>query len=135
MFRMKLSGSMRGIAPTISTMLMLGITVASMLIVTSVSLHLINQHKDQMGERMVLENVILGNPVMVFVRNIGPVDITLDYPVVNGEDYSFGLGDDITIGESGQYLTIVDFPTDPGVYRISFISMRGNELGITEVER
>jgi hypothetical protein len=109
-----------------------------MIIVIGYSQDIIVHQRDQMGERLVVEKVFIEpSEISLWVRNIGHGDITVTQVLVNGTFHDLSMivlpspvynptanATEITI--SGEY--------NPGVYRISLFTFRGNELGVVEVE-
>ena len=130
--RVKLIGDRRGIAPTFSTIIMMLLVVASMTLVISFGLNFIEARNAQMGERLCVEEILFTeDEINVYVRKIGPRDLNLRDAKVNGQLYPVVNGKDIP--EDGQFVTIEgEFPE--GVYAISFLTSRNNELGHTEID-
>ena len=134
--RAKLSKNKKGITPTVSTMMMMAITVLAMLLVISFSQTIINARSSQMGENLFVERVFFDSThIRIFVSNIGHGDLTLEYAIINGEIHSLTEGKVTLQNEERLFVYIEDYTVDPqGIYHISFISSRGKELGVTEVE-
>jgi flagellin-like protein len=124
----------RGIAPTISTIMMIVIVVACMTLVIGFGLNFIDARNAQMGERLCVEKIFFTeDDINAYLRNIGHRDLTLRDAKVNGQLYPVVNG--MNIPAEGRFVTIEGYEVNPeGVYAISFLTSRNNELGHTELE-
>jgi hypothetical protein len=132
----KLFKNKKGVAPTISAIMMVLITVISMTIAIGVGQNIITTRSEQMGERLCVEKVFFNSThIQTYVRNTGHGDLTLENAIVNGKMYDFFEGRVTLFEDFGQFVFISNYDVDPqGMYVISFISSRNDGLGITEVE-
>ena len=137
MMETKLFRHKKGVSPTVSAIMMVAITVMAMTVVVTFGLNFINARNTQMGERLSVEKVLFYSniSIRVYVRNIGHGDLTLLQAKVNNKLYNLFQGNTVVIPTDGRFVTINLSPSLPkGVYTISFITSRYNELGLTEVE-
>jgi hypothetical protein len=129
----------RGITPIFSTLILLGMTVFAMIIVVGYSQDIIAHQSAQMGERLVVEKVFFEpNQIVVWARNIGHGDLTITEALVNGVFYTFTPTIRLPSpdGNPTAIATQITIPGSytPGVYRISLFTLRGNKLGVVEVD-
>ena len=123
----------KGESSVVSSIIMIIITVAAMVLVITYGQNIINLYNGQMGERLVVEKVLFmnNNQVQVFVRNIGHRELTLTQ--VKIDTTTFELDPKISLLEQqGNYVTLSGSFAS-GVHQISFYSSRYNELGSMEV--
>lgn len=126
----------KGVAPIMSSILMMSIAVGAMLVAISASQNIIITRSLQMGERVCVENVFFTDTrITIYLFNAGDVGLTLEYAVINGKKYPFVEGIMPLPVQSSQYVTIDAYSMDPqGTYRISFVSTRNSDLGVLEVQ-
>ena len=76
MVKKRILKNVKGVSPTISSMLMIVVTVVAMLLVISFSQTMINTSHAQMAERLFIEKVCFTDTyVDIYVRNIGTIDL------------------------------------------------------------
>lgn len=136
MLRIKLFRRKRGVTPTVSAVLMISITVLSMFIVVGSSENVIQARRDQMGEKLFIENVAFNaTHIQIYITNIGHGDLTVEHALVNERSYNVVEGTVTLYEGQGQRVSIENYTIDPqGIYRIAFISLHNKDLGVTEVE-
>jgi FlaG/FlaF family flagellin (archaellin) len=142
---LRLFRNKRGVTPAISAVLMVAITVAAMLLVVSYSQTVISTRSAQMGEKLVIEKVLIDDfYIKVYMRNIGHGDLVLLNASINGVLYS--LPQDFTVPSPEANPDIE--PTlwsieasetgvtkyEEGIYVISFISLLNKDLGHKTIE-
>jgi hypothetical protein len=125
----------RGVTQTVGSIMMILVTVSAMVLVISFGQDFINRRSDQMSERLYIEKIFFnGTTIQVYVRNIGFVDVTLITSIVNGKTYDLTEGK-VPVTDEGQFVNIENYEVDPqGIYSISFLTSRFNELGHTQVQ-
>ena len=132
--RPRLLSNKKGVSPTVSSVLMITITVAAMILVISFGLDFIDNRNAQMGERLAVEKVLFTDPdiIQVYVRNIGSRELIVIQAKVNEQLHDLTDGE-VAIPTDGMFVTI-QLPLTQGPYTISFITSRYTELGRIEVE-
>ncbi len=87
----KLSRNRRGITPVLSSLLLTVIAVAGMSIAISATYVITDGLHDNMGERLIVEDVwfTTAGQVSLYIRNVGKVSIKVAAVYVNRTDESF----------------------------------------------
>jgi flagellin-like protein len=133
----KLASKRRGISEVISTILVVMITVAAMVLTTSYSQTIIESQSAQMGERLTIEEVLFdATHIRIYARNIGQTNIILEQVKINGVLHD--LPQKIVLApreanpNSEAEEVVVEGSYVEGLYVISFISSLNKDLGSVE---
>ena len=133
---MKMSNN-KGVTPIISSVLMITVVVAAMILVISTSETIITARNAQMGEKLCVEKVSFSpTQITVQLRNIGHGFLTLEQAIVNKQLYIIDrvVLPDPEANPTGQTTIVTIQGTfSKGMYSISFISNLNKDLGIVEV--
>jgi hypothetical protein len=138
--KIKFKENRRGVAPALSTILMVAVTVAAMLLVISYSQTVIEYRSAQMGERLTIEKVIINSThIETQIRNTGHGNLELLEVSIN--DHLYGLSPSLILepseGNPNANVVNVTIPVsltdalkyEEGIYKISFISVLNKDLG------
>jgi hypothetical protein len=114
-------------------------TVFAMIIVMGYSQEIIAHQSAQMGERLVVEKVFIDpDQIVLWTRNIGHGDLMITEALVNEMFYPFASAIRLPTPEGNPTAVVTQITIPgiytPGVYRISLFTLRGNELGVVEVD-
>ena len=133
----KLASKRRGISEVISTILVVMITVAAMVLTTSYSQTIIESQSAQMGERLTIEEVLFDtNQIRIYTRNVGQTNIILEQVKINGVLHD--LPQKIVLApreanpNSEAEEVVVEGSYVEGLYVISFVSSLNKDLGSIE---
>jgi flagellin-like protein len=133
----KLASKRRGISEVISTILVVMITVAAMVLTTSYSQTIIESQSAQMGERLTIEEVLFdGTYIRIYARNIGQTNIILEQVKING--ILVDLPNKIVLApreanpNSEAKEVKIEGGSVEGLYVISFVSSLNKDLGSVE---
>jgi hypothetical protein len=125
----RLSRNNKGVSPVLSSVIIVGITIACMLVAQQFAQNGIMSSHDKMGEKLCIERVCIGNPtIQVYVRNIGHADLLIQFAKVNGKIYNLTEGRVVLPQASeGQFVTIENYDTSPeDVYLIELVTANWN---------
>jgi len=120
----------RAITPVLSTLLLTVIAVAAMAIATTATFVVTSNLRDQMSERVVIEDVWFNNftdTISVYVRNVGKVEVTIPSVYVNQTSQSFTKPFNLNIDEH-KSLNILDTWTTGSLYYIDLVTARGTHV-------
>ena len=129
----------KGIDAVVSSLILLAVTVAAMVLAIGLSQAIIDNRRSQMGERLQVEKILIdANKIDVYLRNTGHVTIVLKYIMINGTFYPLTPNcwlQPLEGSPEGQWAKItVTNSYGEGLFRFSFFSSNNVELGRTEVE-
>jgi hypothetical protein len=120
----------RAITPVLSTLLLTVIAVAAMAIATTATFVVTSSLRDQMSERVVIEDVWFNNftsTINVYLRNVGKVEVTIPSVYVNHTSQPFTRPFSLNIGEH-KSLNISDTWTTGSLYYIDLVTARGTHI-------
>jgi len=133
----KLASKRRGISEVISTILVVMITVAAMVLTTSYSQTIIESQSAQMGERLTIEEVLFdATHIRIYTRNIGQTNIILEQVKINGVLHDLPQKIVLAPREANPNSEVEEVVVEgsyvEGLYVISFISSLNKDLGSVE---
>lgn len=126
----KLLRNNKGVSTAISSTVMIGATIACMLVAMNYAHTSINTRHEQMGERLCIEKVFFNSStISIYVRNVGYGDLTIQFARVNGRTYHltevWALPEDSGV----ELLTVENYEvSSEGVYRIELVSSHWNSF-------
>jgi flagellin-like protein len=132
----KLLWSRKGVSPVIAELLMVAITVAASLVVTSMAYSWVNQQRNYgmqvVNERLVVEDVwfrdTTNTTLTLYVTNVGTTDLQVSYVLVNGTEVWGGV-EYIRMGKSVSLnVTLGSAWVRDREYTITVITERGNQF-------
>jgi len=124
----KLSRNRRGITPVLSSLLLTVIAVAGMSIAISATYVITDGLHDNMGERLIVEDVwfTTAGQVSLHLRNVGKVSIKVAAVYVNRIDQSF-TSLELEQGKHGWLNVTYSWSAD-SVYEIKVVTRRGTKV-------
>ncbi|PVX24004.1 MAG: hypothetical protein CW691_08985 [Candidatus Bathyarchaeum sp.] len=123
----KLLRNSKGITPVLSSLLLTVIAVAGMSIAVSATYVITDGLHDNMGERLVVEDVWFNsNQISVYVRNVGKVGIQIDAVYVNGVSQSF-TPIELEMNKHG-WLNVTYIWNADSAYEIKVVTRRGTKV-------
>lgn len=121
----------RAITPVLSSLLLTVIAVAAMAIATSATYMITANLKDNMSERVVVEdvwfNTATGMVVDVYVHNVGKVAVRVSAVYVNHTSQTFNSPFRLELNKHG-WLNIEDSWSSGELYYIDIVTNRGNHV-------
>ncbi len=120
----------RAITPVLSTLLLTVIAVAAMAIATTATYVVTTNLRDQMSERVIIEDVWFNNltgSINVYLRNVGKVAVTIPSVYVNGTSQPFTRPFNLEINEHG-WLNISETWELGDLYYIRMVTTRGTQV-------
>lgn len=120
----------RAITPVLSTLLLTVIAVAAMAIATTATYIVTTNLRDQMSERVIIEDVWFNNltgSINVYLRNVGKVAVSIPTVYVNNTAQLFTGPFNMAINEHG-WLNISETWEPGGLYYINMITTRGTQV-------
>lgn len=120
----------RGISAVLSSLLLTVVAVAAMAIATSATYVITTNLRENMSERVIVEDVWFNNftqNINVYVRNVGEVEIYISTVYVNHTSESFSSPFSLEIGES-QWLNISLNWVPSSLYYIDILTTRGTHV-------
>lgn len=120
----------RAITPVLSTLLLTVIAVAAMAIATTATYVVTTNLRDQMSERVIIEDVWfnnLTNSINVYLRNVGKVTVAIPSVYVNNTAQAFTKPFNLAINEHG-WLNISETWELGDLYYIKMLTSRGMEV-------
>ena len=121
----------KGISPVISSTIMVGITIACMLVAQQFAQNGIMTSHNKMGEKLCIEQVFINNTtIRIYTRNIGQVNSKIQFGRVNGQTYNLTEGKvALPPNIEGQFVTIENYETSSaGVYLIELVTTHWNSF-------
>lgn len=125
----KLLRNNKGVSTAIASTVMIGTTIACMLVAMNYAQTSVNTHHEQMGERLCIEKVFFNSStISIYARNVGHGALTIQFARVNGRIYEFTEGCTLP-DESGVQLTVENYEvSSEGVYQIELVSSHWNSF-------
>jgi len=120
----------RAITPVLSTLLLTVIAVAAMAIATTATYVVTTNLRDQMSERVIIEDVWfnnLTNSINVYLRNVGKVAVAIPNVYVNSTAQLFTRPFNLAINDHG-WLNISETWELGDLYYIKMLTSRGMEV-------
>ena len=120
----------RGVSAVLSNLLLTVVAVAAMAIATSATYLITTNLRENMSERVIVEDVWFNNftqNIDVYVRNVGQVAVHISSVYVNHTSQFFTGPSMLEIGES-QWLNISQSWLSSGVYYIDVLTTRGTHI-------
>ncbi len=127
----RLFGNNKGVSPVISSTIIVGITIACMLVAQQFAQNGIMTSHNKMGEKLCIEQVFINNTtIRIYTRNIGQVNSKIQFGRVNGQTYNLTEGKvALPPNIEGQFVTIENYETSSaGVYRIELVTTHWNSF-------
>jgi hypothetical protein len=124
----KISRNRRGITPVLSSLLLTVIAVAGMSIAVSATYVITDGLHDNMGERVIVEDVwfTTSGQVSLYVRNVGKVAINVDAVYVNKMRQSF-TPIELEANKHG-WLNVTYSWSPDTAYEIKVVTRRGTQV-------
>ena len=114
----------RAVSTAISSIIMIGATIACMTAATVYCQCEINAYHSMLGENLCIERVkIAPTSIWAYVRNNGHGAITLQFVRVNGKAYNFTAGK-VLLDEGGGKNVTIQGGFGSGAYLLEFVSAR-----------
>jgi hypothetical protein len=122
-------GDKKGITPVLSSLLLTVVAVAAMAIATTATYVITTNLRDEMSERVVVEDVWFNstNAIGVYLRNTGKVAVHISTVYVNHSSQSFTKPFNLEIGEN-RWLNISKNWVPSALYYIDITTTRGTHL-------
>jgi hypothetical protein len=120
----------RGITPVLSNLLLTVVAVAAMAIATSATYVITTNLRENMSERIIVEDVWFNNytrNIDIYVRNVGKVTVYISAVYVNHTSQSFTHPFRLEIGEH-QWLNISQNWVPASLYYIDVWTTRGTHV-------
>lgn len=120
----------RAITPVLSTLLLTVIAVAAMAIATTATYVVTTNLRDQMSERVIIEDVWFNNltdSINVYLRNVGKVAVAIPTVYVNNTFQLFTRPFNLAINEHG-WLNISETWEPGDLYYINMVTTRGTQV-------
>ena len=127
----RLFGNNKGVSPVLSSTIIVGITIACMLVAQQFAQGVIMTSHNKMGEKLCVEQIYIDDTtIQIYARNIGEVEVVIQFGRVNGETYNLTEGNVILFPKvEGQFVTIENYEISPeGAYRIELVTARWNSF-------
>ena len=120
----------RAITPVLSSLLLTVVAVAAMAIATTATYVVTTNLRDEMSERVIVEDVWLNSPghsINVYLRNVGKVAVEILAVYANHTAQIFMKPFSLEVGE-GRWLNI-SITIDPGaLYYVDVVTTRGTHI-------
>jgi hypothetical protein len=120
----------RAITPVLSSLLLTVVAVAAMAIATSATYVITTNLKDNMSERVIVEDVWFNNAtrmVDVYMRNVGKVAIRVSGVYINHTSQPFNSPFRLELNKHG-WLSIAYSWSSGDVYYIDIVTNRGTHV-------
>ena len=84
----RLFGNNKGVSSVVASVIIVGITIACMLVAQQFAQSVIMTSHNKMGEKLCIEQISIdGTTIQVYARNIGEVELVIQFGRVNGKTY------------------------------------------------
>lgn len=126
----KIFSDKRGITPVLSNLLLTVVAVAAMAIATSATYVITTNLRENMSERVIVEDVWFNNytnNIDIYVRNVGKVAVYILAAYVNHKSQSFTSPFRLEISEH-QWLNISQNWVPNSLYYIDVLTTRGTHV-------
>jgi len=126
----KIFSDKRGITPVLSNLLLTVVAVAAMAIATSATYVITTNLRENMSERVIVEDVWFNNytnNIDIYVRNVGKVAVYILAVYVNNASQSFTNPLRLEISEH-QWLNISQNWVPHSLYYIDVLTTRGTQV-------
>jgi flagellin-like protein len=122
----------RALSPLISSIIMIGVTIACMMVALVYCQANINNYHQAMGECVCIERVIFTPTTMkAYLRNNGHGTVVLKFARINGMAYNFNEGKVTLYETQGQWVTIQGYTVSAsGSYLIVFVTANWKEFKV-----
>lgn len=120
----------RAITPVLSSLLLTVVAVAAMAIATTATYVVTTNLRDEMSERVIVEDVWFNTPshsIDVYLRNVGKVAVRISVVYVNHTGQIFTKPFGLEIGEN-QWLNISMTPVSGALYYVDIVTARGTHV-------
>jgi len=120
----------RAITPVLSTLLLTVIAVAAMAIATTATYVVTTNLRDQMSERVIIEDVWFNNltgSINIYLRNVGKVAVAIPTVYVNHTSQLFTRPFNLEINEH-RWLNISEIWESGDLYYINMVTTRGTQV-------
>jgi len=120
----------RAVTPVLSELMLTIIAVAAMSIATTATYVITTNMRDNMSERVVVEDVWFNSAaqrVDIYMHNVGIVDSTVSQVYINHSSQTFGTPFQLDTGD-GDWLNVT-YNWNPGdLYYIDIVTSRGTHI-------
>lgn len=122
-------GDKKGITPVLSSLLLTVVAVAAMAIATTATYVITTNLRDEMSERVVVEDVWFNsaNATSVYIRNTGKVAVHISTVYINHTSQPFTKPFNLEIGEN-RWLNISRNWVSNALYYIDITTTRGTHF-------
>jgi hypothetical protein len=120
----------RAITPVLSSLLLTVVAVAAMAIATTATYVVTTSLRDEMSERVIVEDVWFSSPshsINAYLRNVGKVAVQISAVYVNHTAQIFTKPFSLEIGES-RWLNISMTPVSGALYYVDVVTVRGTHI-------
>jgi hypothetical protein len=120
----------RAITPVLSSLLLTVVAVAAMAIATTATYVVTTSLRDEMSERLIVEDVWFSSPshsINAYLRNVGKVAVQISAVYVNHTAQNFTKPFGLEIGES-RWLNIYIAPVSGALYYVDVVTARGTHI-------
>ena len=120
----------RALTPVLSHLLLTVIAVAVMSIATSATYVITTNLRENMGERVIVEDIWFNNAsgtLDVYLNNVGKIDIQVSAVYVNHVEQSFNSPYNLKTNENGWLRMAFDWKAGD-VYYIDIVTSRGTHI-------
>ncbi len=120
----------RAITPVLSSLLLTVVAVAAMAIATTATYVVTANLRDEMSERVIVEDVWLNSPghsIDVYLRNVGKVAVEILAVYVNHTAQIFRKPFGLEVGE-GRWLNISITIDSGALYYVDVVTTRGTHI-------
>ncbi|MEM3641059.1 MAG: hypothetical protein QXH37_03965 [Candidatus Bathyarchaeia archaeon] len=128
----RLFADKRAITPVLSNLLLMIVAVAAMSIAATATYVITTNLRENMGERLIIEDVWFNNVtgvncISVYIRNIGKVPLTISTVYINHTRQS---STKLSLGlEEHGWLNITYHWTPNSLYYVDVVTSRGTHVG------
>jgi len=120
----------RAITPVLSSLLLTVVAVAAMAIATTATYVVTTNLRDEMSERIIVEDVWFNSPshsINAYLRNVGKVAVHISAVYVNHTAQIFTKAFSLEIGEN-RWLNISMTPVSGALYYVDVVTARGTHI-------
>lgn len=120
----------RAITPVLSSLLLTVVAVAAMAIATTATYVITTNLRDQMSERIIVEDTWFNNStnsINIYLRNVGKVAVQISTVYVNHTSQPFTKPFNLQIGEN-RWLNISKNWVSGALYYVDIITTRGTHI-------
>jgi hypothetical protein len=120
----------RAITPVLSSLLLTVVAVAAMAIATTATYVVTTNLRDEMSERVIVEDVWFNSPsqrINAYLRNVGRVAVQISAVYVNHIAQIFTKPFSLEIGES-RWLNISMAQVSGALYYVDMVTARGTHI-------